>query len=400
VRETLLIIKASYLSHLQIMEIQSGERCFDWVVPREWNIRNAFILDPDGNKIVDFKQSNLHVLGYSVPIDREVSLEELQDHLYSLPEQPDAIPYVTSYYQERWGFCLKDAQRRSLKSGNYRVFIDSQLSEGSLTYAELIIPGETEKEIFISTYVCHPSMANDNLSGPAVATFLAKWLMSLESRKYTYRIIFIPETIGSIAYLSRNLESMRKVIAGFNLSCLGNDGAYSYLPSRDENTFADKVSLHVLSHMHPDFVRYTFLDRGSDERQYCAPGVDLPVVSVMRSKYGAFPEYHTSLDDLEFVTPSGLFGGYEALVRCLECIERNEKLKLAVYGEPQLGKRGLYPTLGMKRIQNKTRDLMNLLIYCDGERSLLEIAEKIGVPMWELFLLVDKLKEQNILVAA
>jgi aminopeptidase-like protein len=278
------------------------------------------------------------------------------------------------------------------------VFIDSQLSDGNLTYGELIIPGETEQEIFISTYICHPSMANDNLSGPAVTTYLAKWLKSLDRRKYTYRVIFIPETIGSIAYLSRNLDALKtNVIAGFNLTCIGDDRVYSYLPSRAENTLADRVAIHVLKHMHPDFVRYSFLDRGSDERQYCSPGVDLPVASVMRSKFGAFPEYHTSLDDLEFVTPSGLYGGYQVLTRCIEGLEGNEILKVSVPCEPQLGKRGLYPTLSMKNNRNQIKDLMNLIAYCDGNHTLLEVAEKIDAPIWELFSWVDELKQQGLL---
>ncbi len=398
VRETLAILKENYLPDLEILEVNSGEVYFDWMVPKEWNIRDAYVIDPDGIKIIDFKDSNLHVLGYSTPVDSEIPLEELQHHLYSMPEQPDAIPYVTSYYQERWGFCLKDSQRKSLRPGNYRVFIDSQLAEGSLTYGELIIPGESAQEIFISTYVCHPSMVNDNLSGPAVTTFLARWLYSRDRRKYSYRIIFIPETIGSIAYLGRNLDVLKKnVIAGFNLTCIGDERVYSYLPTRAENTLADRVALHVLEHMHPGFVRYTFLDRGSDERQYCSPGVDLPVASVMRSKFGTFPEYHTSLDDLTFVTPAGLFGGYEVLVRCIECLERDEKLKVSVYGEPQLGKRGLYPTLSMKNNRNQIKDLMNLIAYCDGENTLLEVAEIIGAPMWALFSWVDELEKQDLL---
>ncbi len=401
VRETLAILKAGYLPDLQVFEIKSGNVCFDWTVPKEWNVRDAFVIDPNGDKVLDFKESNLHVLGYSRPVDAVIPLEELQDHLFSLPEQPDAIPYVTSYYQERWGFCLKDLQRKALRPGNYRVFIDSELTDGSLTYGELVIPGETEKEVFISTYVCHPSMANDNLSGPAVATYLARWLTSLEHRKYTYRVIFIPETIGSIVYLSRNLDILKKrVIAGFNLTCIGDDRCYSYLPSRAENTLADHIALHVLRHMHSDFERYIFLDRGSDERQYCSPGIDLPVVSVMRSKYGAYPEYHTSLDDLSLVSASGLYGGYEVLKRCIECIERNEKLKVTVNCEPQLGKRGLYPTLSKKSNYPRTRVLMNLLTYCDGENTLLEVAEKIGSPMWELFPWVDELKRQGLLLSS
>ena len=350
-RDTLGMIK-EHLPGVKIVEVPTGTKAFDWVVPKEWNITDAYIIGPDGEKVVDFKETNLHVVGYSIPVNKTVSLDELQQHLYSLPEQPEAIPYVTSYYEERWGFCLTDNCRKKLKPGQYHVFIDSSLTDGSLTYGELILPGKTEKEIFFSTYICHPSLANNELSGPAVLTFLAKWLTSLENRRYTYRIIFIPETIGSIVYLSNNLQAMKEnVVAGFNVTCVGDNRAYSYLPSRRGNTLADRVTLHVLKNLHPDFVQYSYLDRGSDERQYCSPGVDLPVVSVMRTKYGCYPEYHTSLDNLDLISPEGLSGGYSVLKKCIECLERNEKLAVTVLCEPQLGKRGLYPNLGTKKIE-------------------------------------------------
>ena len=399
VRESLEIIK-SELQELICHEVPSGTRAFDWTVPREWNIRDAYVLDPDGNRIIDFGDSNLHVVGYSVPVNAQVSLAELQEHLYSLPDQPEAIPYITSYYKERWGFCVTEKQRATIDmEGAYTVVIDSELKDGHLTYGELLIPGEREEEIFISTYVCHPSMANNELSGPVVTTFLAKWLQE-NKRKYSYRIVFVPETIGSITYLSRNLEQMRRhIIAGYNVTCVGDDRAYSFLPSRQEDSLSDQTALHVLKHMHPEFVRYTYLDRGSDERQYCAPGVDLPIASVMRSKYGVYPEYHTSLDDLTLVTPTGLYGAYEVLRTCLVCIEANERLQVTVCGEPQLGRRGLYPTLSTKTSEAQTRDMMNLIAYCDGAHSLLEIAEKIGAPMWELIPIAEKLKEHGLLAA-
>ena len=398
VRRTLAIIKEKHLPRLKILEIPTGEKCFDWTIPKEWNIRDAYIIDPDGNKIVDFKQCNLHVVGYSVPIDKALTLHELQEHLYSIPQQPTAIPYITSYYNEKWGFCLKEEQRKMLKAGTYRVLIDSELSNGSLTYGEMIIPGKSKKEIFLSTYVCHPSLANNELSGPSVTTFIAKWLNELERNNYSYRIVFLPETIGSVAYLSRNLDVMKEnIIAGFNLTCIGDDRAYSYLPSRSENTLADRVALHVLRYLHPEFVKYTYLDRKGDEQNYCSPGVDLPVASLMRSLYGTYPEYHTSLDDLNLVTPSGLLGGYEVLTRCIQCIECNEKLRITTLCMPQLGKRGLYPTLSTRTSPSTVKGRMNLISYCDGQNTLLDVAEKINVPMWDLLHEVDLLKNHGLL---
>lgn len=400
-RKSLSIIKEELnLDELNSFEVPTGTKCFDWEVPKEWNVWDAYIVTPDGNKICSFQDSNLHVVGYSTPIDQEISFEELQEHLYSLPEQPNAIPYITSYYKERWGFCISQEEREKLKPGQYKVYIDSELKEGSLTYGELIIPGETEEEIFISSYLCHPSMANNELSGPVVTAYLAKWLLSLNSRKYTYRIVIIPETIGSITYLSRNYKEMKKkVVAGFNVSCVGDDRAYSFLPSRKENTLADNVARHVLKHSHPEFISYSFLDRGSDERQYCSSGIDLPVCSIMRTKYGCYPEYHTSLDDLTLVTPSGLLGSYKVLQKSIECLESNEVLEKTVLCEPQLGKRGLYPTISTKNSGSIVRNMMNFLAYCDGTSTNLEIAERINVPLWEIEGTIKSLKAEGLLKA-
>lgn len=399
VRKTLSILN-EHVKNLDVFEVPSGTQVLDWVVPKEWSIVSGYILTPSGRKICDFNENNLHVVGYSIPVDDSVSLAELEKHLYSLPDQPDAIPYVTSYYAERWGFCISHKQRMLLEEGIYKVKIDSSLFDGSLTYGELIIKGETDKEVLISTYVCHPSMANNELSGPVVVTYLTKWLQSLQSRKYTYRIIFIPETIGSITYLSKNINQMQKnIIAGFNVSCVGDNRSYSYLPSRNGGTLSDKVAKHILKWIDPDYVAYSWSERGSDERQYCAPGVDLPIASIMRTKYGKYPEYHTSLDDLKnVVTPDGLEGGYEALRLSIEAIENNCYPRVTVLGEPQLGKRGLYPTISTKNSASKTRLLSDLITWSDGNHSLLEIAEKSNVPIWELYPLIKKLETSNLLV--
>lgn len=397
-RETIKTIK-EVLPELALHEVPTGTPVFDWVVPNEWNIRDAFIEDEGGHRIVDFKKSNLHVVSYSVPVDQVMDLDDLQKHLHSYPTQPDAIPYVTSYYKENWGFCLTHTQRTSLRPGRYRVRIDSELKPGSLTYGELILPGATGEEIFISTYLCHPSMANDNLSGPVVATAIAKWLSS-EKRRFTYRIIFIPETIGSLTYMSQHLAQMKKnTIAGFNLTCVGDNRVFSFMPSRLGTTLADKVALHVLKHKHPDYIPYSFLKRGSDERQYCSPGADLPVVSIMRSRYGDYPEYHTSLDDLSVISPEGLYGSYDALKTCLEVLEVNKTYRSTCIGEPRMGKRFPYHQISTKfSYQNSEKQLKDFLIYVDGAHDLIDIGNIIGVPAWNLFDVVNKLEEQKLII--
>ena len=397
VRETLLKI-ADHLPELIVQSVPSDTKVFDWTVPKEWRVREAYIITPDGKKICDFSKNNLHLLGYSVPFEGSLKLNELKKQLYTLPEQPNAIPYVTSYYKKRWGFCLSQNEFDSLEEGNYKIKIDSELFNGKLNYGELIIRGKSQKEVFLSTYICHPSMANNELSGPTVLTFLAKWINNLKEKEYTYRIIFIPETIGSITYLSINHKEMKKnIFAGFNVSCIGDERAYSYLPSRNGKTISDEVAKHVLNWIDPNFKKYTWLDRGSDERQYCAPGIDLPIASILRTKWLEYPEYHTSLDNLEdVVTPKGLDGGYWALRKSLELIERNKKFKVTVLGEPQMSKRNLYPTLSTKNINNK-KHMMDLISMCDGNTSLLKIANTLNVPAWDLYEIVDKLKYYNLI---
>ena len=395
VRETLAVLQ-EYIP-LTIHEIPTGTPAFDWEVPKEWRVRAAYIDGPDGMRIVDFANNNLHLVGYSIPVNSTMSLAELQPHLHSLPELPDAIPYVTSYYHENWGFCLSHNTRKALKEGQYRVVVDTELMPGSLTYGELIIPGSINAEILISTYVCHPSLANNELSGPVVATTLAAWLLE-KPRKFSYRIIFIPETIGALVYISRNLiELKRKTVAGFNVTCIGDDRVYSFLPSRKGDTLADRAALCVLREEHPDFISYSYLDRGSDERQYCSPGVDLPVVSVMRSKYREYPEYHTSLDNCELVTPAGLAGGYSVLKKCMELLERNETYETTCLGEPQLGKRGLYPSLGTRDSSRAVRLLLDIYAYSDGTNDLISLKEILGVKLAELYESIDALKRAGLL---
>ena len=395
VRDTLKYLK-ELLPGLLIKEVPSGKKAFDWTVPDEWNIRDAFIEDKEGKRIIDYRNHNLHIMGYSESVDEWLKLEELDRHLYSIPDQPDAIPYVTSYYERRWGFCLTHNQRNSLKDECYRVVVDSDIKPGVMNYAELIIPGESKQEVLLSTYICHPSMANNELSGPVVTTALAQWVSSLDKRRYTYRIIFIPETIGSIVYLKKNLSHLKQyVIAGFNITCLGDERCYSFLPTRNGNTLSDRVALHVLKHIDPDFIHYTWLDRGSDERQYCSPGVDLPIATIMRSKYGEYPEYHTSLDNLDFITPDGLKGSYQALEATIKCVEQNKIPRPTTFCEIQLEKRGLYPHRGCKDASKEVRNILNLISYSDGENNLLDIAELIGLPFWEVCSIYERLLQKK-----
>ena len=390
---------SGHLPALKIKSALSGTKVFDWTVPKEWKIKEAYIITPKGKKICDFSQNNLHLVGYSIPFKGEVSFDELKKHLHTLPDQPNAIPYVTSYYEQRWGFCLSQEQLDSLENGTYKVLIESVLFNGELNYGELLIKGKSNKEIFLSTYICHPSMANNELSGPTVVTFISKWLQEIRNPNFSYRIIFIPETIGSITYLSSNYKEMKKrIFAGFNVSCVGDNRAYSYLPSRNGKTISDLVAKHVLKWIDPNFVEYSWLNRGSDERQYCAPGIDLPIASILRTKYGEYPEYHTSLDNLEnVVTPEGLEGGYWAIRKAIEAIERNKNYKTTVLCEPQMSKRGLYPTLSIRNGNKEVNLMMNFISFCDGKSSLLEIADKLNMPIWDLYGLADELYSHNLI---
>ncbi|MEQ8822821.1 MAG: DUF4910 domain-containing protein [Filomicrobium sp.] len=396
VRQTLACL-GKLLPDLTIHEVTSGTQAFDWTVPDEWNVSEAYIENSNGERVLDFADHNLHLMGYSEPVDIELDWEDLDKHLYSLPDQPDLIPYTTSYYKRRWGFCLTHRQREAMPAGRYRAVVRSTLQAGSLTYGELILPGTSTDEVLLSTYICHPSMANNELSGPVVTTALVRWLASLPERRLTYRIVFIPETIGSLVYLSRNLATMKeRTVAGFVITCVGDERSYSMLGSRLGATKADRVAAHVLDHAVEKWMAYSFHERGSDERQYCAPGVDLPVVSVMRSKYGTYPEYHTSADDLSLITPAGLAGSLRVLSQCLQVLEADGRYRVTTLGEPQLGKRALYPTLSAKGSADAVRDMMNLIAYADGTRDLVGLAEAAKVPAIDAIAIVRKLIEHGL----
>ena len=399
VRQTLQMLR-SIVPEMTLHEVPSGTQAFDWTVPKEWNIRDAWIKNSKGEKILDFQKTNLHVMGYSLPVDKKVTLAELLPLIHTQPDQPDAIPYVTSYYKERYGFCMTQNQKDALPEDTYHIYIDSELKIGSLTYGEILIPSTegNEDEIFLSTYVCHPSMANNELSGPAVTIYLAKWLLEKKYRRYNYRIIFIPETIGAITYLSQHLPEMKKRIrAGFNISCVGDDRTYSYVASRYGDTLADKVAKNALSFRYPEYKRYSFLQRGSDERQYNAPGVDLPVCAVCRSKYGEYPEYHTSQDDMGLISPSGLYGAYDVYRDIIEALEYNHRYQVQCVCEPQLGKRGLYPTISQKGCYDDIKSMTNFIAYADGSNDLIDISNSIHAPVKHLISIAEKLLENHLI---
>ena len=396
-RESLNIIR-EIVPEIKIHEVSSGTQVFDWTVPNEWNCTGGGIYTLRGEKVVDFEDTNLHILGYSTPIDKIISLEELLEHVYTQPEQPDWIPYVTSYYKERWGFCMSENQKKSLKEESYHVVIKSSLKPGSLTYGDLVIPGETEEEILFSTYLCHPSMANNELSGPVLQTELIKYVKQLDNRRYSYRFVFIPETIGSITYCSRNLDVLKKnVKAGFVLSCVGDDRTYSYIETKYADTLADRVLQNVLKYHNPSYKRYSFLKRGSDERQYNSAGVDLPVCGFCRSKYGEYPEYHTSADNMGLISPEGLQGAYDVMVKVINSLENNYKYKILCKGEPQLGKRGLYPTISQKGTYGDVRAMTDFIAYADGRNDLISLSNIIGRSIDVLIPIVKKLIDNNLL---
>ena len=379
VRQSLRILQ-EYLP-LEVHEIPTGTGVFDWTVPREWNIREAWVKDPAGNKVIDFQKNNLHLLSYSVPVHRRMSLSELKGHLFTLPEQPELIPYRTSYYKENWGFCLTHQLYETLQEGAYEVFIDSSLEDGHLSYGEYYLPGETEAEVLFSTHICHPSLANDNLSGISLLTFLAQELQK-KPRRYSYRFLFIPGTIGAITWLARNEAKIHHIRHGLVASLLGDPGGFTYKRSRRGNTEIDRVAEHVLKHNGPPYQVIDFIPYGYDERQFCSPGFNLPVGSLTRSPFATFPEYHTSADNLTFIRPEYLQASFEVYRKITEVLEGNfHYINLNPKCEPQLGRRGLYDAIGgdsdSKALQMALLWVLNL---SDGEHSLLDIAERAGYP--------------------
>jgi aminopeptidase-like protein len=377
-RETLKVLKRHV--PLEIHEVPSGTQVFDWIVPKEWNIRDAYVKNSQGERVVDFQKSNLHVLNYSVPVKTTMPLSELKSHLYSLPEHSDWVPYRTSYYAERWGFCVSHRQFLSLKEDQYEVCIDSTLRDGHLTYGELCLRGQSADEILFSCHGCHPSLANDNLSGIALTTFLSKHFSGV-ARRYSYRFLFIPGTIGSITWLSRNESNVANIKHGLVITCVGDAGPSTYKRSRRGNAEIDRAVAHIFKHSGQPCEILDFTPYGYDERQYCSPGFNLPVGCFMRTPNGRYPEYHTSADNLDFVKPASLADSFEKCLAVLDLLEGNKTyLNLNPKGEPQLGKRGLYQTVGGQTGSRKFElAMLWVLNLSDGKHSLLDVAERSGV---------------------
>jgi aminopeptidase-like protein len=374
VRETLAIL-ARHIP-LTVHEVPSGTAVLDWTVPNEWNVRDAYIADASGQRVVDFRAHNLHLVSYSAPVHRTMSLAQLRPHLHTLPEQPDLIPYRTSYYQESWGFCLTHRQLQALPDGEYDVCIDSTLEPGNLTYGEYVVPGAIEDEILISTHVCHPSLANDNLSSVAISTLLAQALTNTE-RRYTLRFLYAPGTIGAITWLARNRDRLDKVRHGLTLTCLGDDHPFTLKKTVFGRAEIDRATALVLRQSGLPHQTIDFFPYGYDERQYNAPGFRMPIASLMRGRHGKFPEYHTSGDNLSFVSAERLLESYGVLHSLIGVLDGDRRYRnLEPFGEPQLGKRGLYQALGGSDIPDVQLALLWVLNLSDGDHSLLDICER------------------------
>ena len=395
-RQTLLILQ-SYLPSLRIHEVPSGTKAFDWTVPKEWNVQRAYVKEVNGEVICDISNSNLHVVAYSQPVHKVVELHELRSHLHWHSNMTDAIPYVTSYYRDYWGFCLTKDRVDRLKEGRYEVCIESQLTDGAMSYGELLIKGKSPREIVFSTYICHPSMANNELSGPVLQALLARLLVDVDLN-YSYRFLFLPETIGSIYYLSRNLTSLRQqAMAIFSVTCVGDAGPFSYLSSRGGDTYADRLIQHVGQKLGINYVEYSWLERGSDERQYGAPTINLPVASLMRTKYGEYPEYHTSHDNLDLVSGANIV---DTLRLYTELVSLNEDSSFYVSScncEPMLSPRGLYPSISNHDSAAQVYNLLNVLSYADGISSQHDIAQQTGLSIPDVNTILSCLSEAGVL---
>ncbi|MEO6599635.1 MAG: DUF4910 domain-containing protein [Polyangiaceae bacterium] len=397
VRETLAVLSRHL--PLELHEVPSGTAVLDWTVPREWNIRDAWIKNQQGERIVDFHAHNLHVVNYSVPVRAQLSLEELRPHLHTLPDRPDSIPYRTSYYEESWGFCLTERQLQAMLPGRYDVCIDSTLEPGALSYGELVLHGSSDDEILISTHVCHPSLADDNLSGIAVAVALAKQLMALPNQRYTVRFVFAPGTIGAITWLARNRATAQRVKHGLTLTCLGDNQRFTYKRTVGGKAVIDRAAAHILAHSGLAQQSIDFFPYGYDERQYNSPGFRLPIGSLMRGRHGQFPEYHTSMDNLDFVSGEHMMESLRVCRQVVDVLNGDRRYRnLAPFGEPQLGSRGLYRAMGGTSIPDMQLAMLWVLNLSDGEHGLLDIAERAEMPFSTIQSVANLLIEHGLLL--
>ncbi len=395
VRETLRIVQGQI--SLELHEVPTSTDVLDWTIPREWNIKDAYIMNSNGERVVDFRESNLHVMGYSVPVKEKMRLSELRKHLHTLPEQPDWIPYRTSYYNEDWAFCISQNQLLELDDDEYEVCIDSSLEDGYLTYGEYYLQGQTLEEVLISSHTCHPSMCNDNLSGIALVTFLAKYI-STSSHRYSYRFLFAPATIGSLTWLASNEENVHRIKHGLVIACVGDPGSVTYKKSRRGDAEIDRVAKHVLRHYTEDYQIRDFSPYGYDERQYCSPGFNLTVGSLTRSPNGEFDEYHTSADNLDLVQPMYLADSFIKVLTILDVLEDNKTyMNLFPKGEPQLGKRGLYRKVGGPDIDMDPLAVLWVLNLSDGQHSLLSIADRADIKFDQIRNAANVLLDHNLL---
>ncbi len=396
-----LVFLSNINKNLKIKNFKSGTKCFDWVVPKEWIIKDAYLEHQSGKRFCEIKKNNLHIVQYSKPINKIINIKDLKKNIFYLKRRPKSIPYVTSYYRENWGFCMTFNQFKKLPKGNYKAYINSKLQKGKINYGEIVLKGKSKKEIFFSTYVCHPSMANNELSGPIVAIALSKYLSELNKKQlnYSYRFIFIPETIGAIAYISKELKKLKKnVICGINLSCVGDGRAYSMISSRLGNTLADSALKASLKYK-KNFKIYDYLERGSDERQFCSPGVNLPFCGFSRSKYYEYPEYHTSDDNLKIISQKNLEDSLDVVKNIVNVFEKKLYPRAKFICEPKMDKRNLYDPLSKDKnyLKKRLRNRMDFLSYADGEHTFFDIVNRCNFSLQEGHKIYDLLKYNKLI---
>ena len=395
--KTLNFIKTK-IPRLKIKKFKSGKKVFDWIIPNEWNVNHAYIEDLNGKRLVDFNDNNLHLVGYSVPVNKIINFKKLKKKIHTIKKLPNAIPFRYSYYSKDWGFCLEYNKYKKFKNTDYKVVIDSSLKKGNLFYGELLIKGKSKKEILLSTYICHPSMGNNEVSGPVLLTAISRYLIKKNNLFYSYRIIFIPETIGSIAYIHKNLRLLKsRVVGGYVVTCVGDNKKFSYLETKNKDTLSDKIAKKAFELNNIKYRKYSFLERGSDERQFNSPGVDLNIGSIMRSKYGTYKEYHTSLDNLNFISPKGFQGSFDIYKNVIDLFEINRIYKSKNYCEPFFTKYKLRDNLLGEQYSKNSYDYSNICAYLDGKLDLIDLSKILSMNIYKLHEIIKLLEAKKII---